>query len=113
MIAFYLLNGSVDAPDFFPDYLPEDLTYNEQESIIEIVLEKILGFQDAIPEYDDNDSEKNSTIKKVLTKDIYIVQQLTFQSLPVAENTKINRAGTNTLNRSNPYLEVYSPPPEA
>ncbi len=56
-MGFYLLNISVDTADLNPNYLPEDLSINDQESIIELVIEQVLGFEDAIKEYDDNDLE--------------------------------------------------------
>ncbi len=65
-MGFYLLNISVDAADANADHLPEDLSINDQESIIEIVIEQILGFEDAIEEYDDHDPEdhnKKSNVK--------------------------------------------------
>ncbi len=65
-MGLYLLNISVDATDPNADHLPEDLSINDQESIIEIVLEQILGFEDAIKEYDDHDPEdhnKKSNVK--------------------------------------------------
>ena len=71
-MGFYLLNISVDAPDLYPEYIPENLTFNDQESIIEIVVEKILGFEDAIKEYDDHDNEDHNT--KTASKIDLIVQ---------------------------------------
>ncbi|QSE96010.1 hypothetical protein [Fulvivirga lutea] len=65
-MGFYLLNISVDTTDPKPDHIPEDLTINDQESIVEIIVEQLLGYEDAIKEYDDNDAEdhnKKSNIK--------------------------------------------------
>ena len=64
-MGFYLLNLSVDISDPMPEHIPEDLSINDQESIIEIVIEKIIGYEDAIKEYDDHDSEdhNNSSVK--------------------------------------------------
>lgn len=56
-MGLFLLNISVDNSDPNPDYIPEDLSFNDQESIVEILLEKVLGFEDAIQEYDDRDIE--------------------------------------------------------
>ncbi|MFD1551039.1 hypothetical protein DNU06_04440 [Putridiphycobacter roseus] len=66
VMALYLLNISVDTADLNPQSVPEDLSINDQESIVEIILEKILGYENAIEEYDDNDKEgqhKNSNVK--------------------------------------------------
>ncbi len=64
-MGLYLLNISVDTADPNPEHIPEDLTFNDQESIVEIVVEKVLGFEDAIKEYDDHDTEDHSKKKNV------------------------------------------------
>ncbi|HET6245273.1 MAG: hypothetical protein H0V01_02030 [Bacteroidetes bacterium] len=60
LLGLHFLNISVDSADPYPDCIPENLTINDQESIIEIVIEKILGFENAIKEYDDNDREDHT-----------------------------------------------------
>jgi len=60
LIGLHLLNISVDTADPNPEHIPEDLSINDQESIIEIVLEKVLGYEDAIKEYDDHDTEDHN-----------------------------------------------------
>ena len=60
-IALYLLNISVDAPDQLPGHFPEDLSFNDQESIVELVVEKLLGFENAIAECNDNDAEEHNS----------------------------------------------------
>jgi hypothetical protein len=66
-MALYMLNISVDAEDPNPQHLPENLAINDQESIIEIIVEQLLGYENAIEEYDDNDRDdhnhKNPNIK--------------------------------------------------
>lgn len=64
-LGLFLLNVSVDSPDPEPNHLPEDLSFNDQESIIEIVLEQLLGYDDAIVEYDDHDTEEHNKKKSV------------------------------------------------
>ncbi|MCF1196034.1 MULTISPECIES: hypothetical protein [Mangrovimonas] len=64
-MALYLLNISVDPSDIQPHWIPEDLSFNDQESIVEIVIEKVLGFENAFEEYDDNDTEEHSNGKQV------------------------------------------------
>jgi hypothetical protein len=59
-MSIYLLNLSVDTSDALPNHFPEDLTINDQESIIEIIVEQILGFENAIKEYDDIDNEEHN-----------------------------------------------------
>jgi hypothetical protein len=64
-MGLYLLNISVDTADPNPEHIPEDLSFNDQESIVEIVVEKVLGFEDAIKEYDDHDTEDHNKKKNV------------------------------------------------
>ena len=63
-MALYLLNISVDAQDPESNTIPEDLLINDQESIVELILEEVLGFQNAIPEYDDPDAEEPESQKQ-------------------------------------------------
>lgn len=81
-MAIYLLNISVDTTDPNPEYIPEDLSFNDQESIVEIVLEKVLGFENALKEYDDHDTEDVNKKKNV--KIDLSVQEI------VSENTTKN-----------------------
>lgn len=63
MLGLYFLNISVDSPDPLPNKVPEDLSFNDQESIVELIVEKVLGFEDLISEVDDPDPEDhNSTM---------------------------------------------------
>ena len=64
-MGLYLLNISVDTADPNPEHIPEDLSFNDQESIVEIIVEKVLGFEDAIKEYDDHDTEDHNKEKNV------------------------------------------------
>lgn len=73
-MGLFVLNISVDAADPNPEYIPEDLSFNDQESIIEIVFEKVLGYEDAFKEYDDNDSEDDN--RKVNLKIELIAQRI-------------------------------------
>lgn len=64
-MGLYLLNISVDSADPNPQHIPEDLSFNDQESIVEIAVEKVLGFEDAIKENDDHDTEDHNKKKNV------------------------------------------------
>ena len=55
-MGLYLFNISIDTADPNPESIPEDLSFNDQESFAEIVLEEFLGFEDAFKEYDDHDT---------------------------------------------------------
>lgn len=111
-MALYLLNCSVDTSDITPNYIPEDLGFNEQETIIEIVVEKVLGFENAIPENEDPDSENHRIFKKTISVAFYIlpdfyskIKEIKFDKNPV--NNRFNK--TDVLKT---YFEIHSPPPE-
>lgn len=53
ILALQVLNISIDPPDAHRATQKEDLSRNEQESIVELVLEKVLGIPDAVPEHDE------------------------------------------------------------
>ncbi|MEX1191599.1 MAG: hypothetical protein WEA99_06460, partial [Brumimicrobium sp.] len=60
-LALYLFNISVDIPDKKSETFTEDLTYNDQESIVEFFVEKVLGFKNFFKEYDDVDNSEESS----------------------------------------------------
>lgn len=110
-MGLYLLNISVDSPDPNPESIPEDLSINDQESIIEIVLEKILGNENAIEEYDDNDKEDHN--KKTNFK-IDIIAQYTVDSSikqSFTEATKQKFPDYNTYLTSG-FQKLDIPPPK-
>ncbi len=63
-MALYVLNFSVDAPDSQPDHQVEDLSINDMESIVEIVLEGWMDIENAIPEHDESDGTKSTLVLK-------------------------------------------------
>jgi len=66
-MAIHIFNISVDSPDPEPAYLPEDLSFNDMESIAEIILEEVLGITNAINEQDEPDENggANFEMKKL------------------------------------------------
>lgn len=92
-----MLNCSIDAPDGLPGFKAEDLSINEMESISEVVLEKCLGFEKAVPEHDENDQEEGLDLKwyKLATPvwrpsfDNIVKYNLQPESLGFPENQKV------------------------
>ena len=75
-LSLVIFNLSIDIPDPHSDAVSEDLTVNDIESISELVIEKLLGFENAFVEYDDHDLEdEGGFCKKV---DFKFYQQLFF-----------------------------------
>jgi len=59
-MALLIFNCSVDTPDPQSENVPEDLSYNDMESVVEIVLEEVLDIENAIAEHDDTDTGEGS-----------------------------------------------------
>lgn len=58
-MALHVFNVSIDAPDVQPYDVPEDLSINDQETIVELVLEQGLGIDNAVEEHDEPGDESN------------------------------------------------------
>lgn len=102
----------MDATDSLYAEATENLAINNQESIIEIVIEKVFGFENAIAEQDDNDNSQNSIFKKIKNFE-YIVdcQSVNSFSSPIISIQK--QADKLPIQHiSNPLLEIISPPPK-
>lgn len=112
LLALFMLNSSIDLPDITSAGLPEDLSYNEQESIAEYILEEILNIENAIPESEDNDATQNSTIKKTAVADQYIIVHISLKEniYPVDLEKEYPQNGDFFL--ANQFIEIVSPPPE-
>ncbi len=111
-MGFYLLNISVDPADSTPNHVPEDLSINDQESIVEIVLEKIFGYENAIKEYDDHDTEDHTTKKSNIKVDLtaqYIIESNLDQ--PFTE-TIIQKFPNYTANLTTGFQKLDIPPPK-
>lgn len=111
LMGLHLLNISVDPADPNPEYIPEDLSINEQESIIEIVIEKILGYEDAIKEYDDRDTEDHN--KKTNVKIGLFVQYTvdSFINQSFIKTTKQKFLDCNVYLTSG-FQKLDTPPPK-
>ena len=111
-LALYILNCSIDTSDIYQTETPEDLTINHQESLAELIIEKVLGFENAIPELDDTDAENHSTLKKSGTVDFFILPNYTVEVanfLPELTSKNLVFSKTSSLQT---YFEIHSPPPE-
>jgi hypothetical protein len=111
-MAFYLLNISVDVTSFFDINEQKNKNFNEQESVVELVFEKVLGFEEAIPENNSNDNEQNPTMKKGFSMDKFVLPFYEINPKLIVFNPikKSFHYSKNTFLK--PSLEIHSPPPE-
>jgi hypothetical protein len=111
-MGLYLLNISVDKADPEPEYIPEDLSFNDQESIVEIVVEKVLGFENAIKEYDDHDTEQHNKKKNVKID----LLQCTKLINGIHHHTSLGEKELfpdSEANLMSGFAEIDSPPPKS
>lgn len=109
-MAVYLLNISVDAPDV--TNRKEDLRFNDQESIVELVVEKCLGFDNLIAEHDDTDSTEQSQAKKGFTLDYFVLPKITSNSKHDFFHLKQQHSFGTVEIRKQLFSNAINPPPE-
>lgn len=111
-MALFLLNISVDTAEPYDHLLPEDLSINDQETIVEIVLEQFLGFEDAMEEYDDpGPSEQNK--KRSASVDVLAMVTIHphgYTSTLAATAMDFGDPGSFLANG---FRQLSTPPPEA
>ena len=107
-----MLNISVDVPNYIFNAPQADTSFNLQESIIEIIVEKVLGFDNAIPEIEDSDTDSKSRIKPSFKIDVFLsIYALSFSNF----KETITNKGFNLYQIPlvvEPFSEVTSPPPD-
>lgn len=109
VMAIIILNCSIDAPDKYGDHVPENLSYNDQESFIELFLETILNLGNVIPESDDVDTKQKSNYLKIKF-DFY---NFNFQTLTLAQNQNLTLSWFYLVKSfSIIFKDITSPPPK-
>lgn len=112
-MAIHILNCSIDTPDAQPDSVAEDLSYNDIESISELVLEQFLGLDNAIAEHEEHDTEDGYSFE--IAKILLYFQTNYFSVF--REFSEILDINPSILQYSNSYFsqfhpEIVSPPPQ-
>lgn len=110
-MALYLLNISVDMADPMPRFVPEDLSFNDQESIVEIVVEQVLGHKDAFEEFDDADSSDHNN-KTVVKIDLVPPFQGQFFHGYNWENSRKTYSNFQVQGPSKGFFLLVTPPPK-
>ncbi|SFT95062.1 hypothetical protein SAMN04489724_2912 [Algoriphagus locisalis] len=112
LMGLYIFNLSADTPDPESAHIAEDLSINDQESMVEVLVESILGFEDTFEEYEDpdgDDQNKKTTQKVVLALHNPFYQGLLFDSSYTAENKFPDPRIVLTLG----FYRLDSPPPNS
>ena len=112
-LMLHVLNCSVDIPDPNGQHVSENLSFNDQESIVEIFVEKILGYGNVIAEYDDVDGRKHDKMQINYSLDLLFFND--FKSY-TREEIDYKEDGRSTFfylkNYSLEYIKNFLHPPE-
>jgi hypothetical protein len=113
-MALHILNCSIDTPDAQPDYIAEDLSYNDIESITELILENILGIENAITEHDESDTEEGYSFQMAKIF-LYLHSSPVFLTSNTIEFTDLELSDSRykDIHYSQFHPEIVSPPPQA
>lgn len=106
-----LLNVSIDTDDINHEFMIEDVFFNDQETIIELVVEKILGFENAFEEFDDAEKEDH-TLKKNTKIDFIIHEKIDFKNKKtfIKKNNQLFANQSSFIEKGRHLLDT--PPPK-
>ena len=110
VLACHILNLSIDTPDTNSNYVPEDLTFNDLESITELVLEKCLGMKNALVEYDEHDEPNGNSLDNKInfSYNTASIPSLNLTFFPISLVFPISVTPLYLPK----YFTVFNPPPE-
>lgn len=108
-MALHIFNISVDTPDAQPDYIPEDLTFNDMESVVEIVLEKVFNIDNAIAEHDEPDESDSENFE--MSKEFKVYTHQATLKLLSPEVIYVNDNLSYKASFYNSFVNEISPPP--
>jgi hypothetical protein len=111
-MALHILNICVDTPDVQSETVPEDLTINDMESIVEIVLEKGFKIDNAISEHDEPDENDAGNFEMIKDFKLYSSPVTTRFLSPVSIVPKAS-IPYNDFHYSSFINEISPPPPKA
>jgi hypothetical protein len=111
LLLIQFINTSIDTPDLSP-FTAHHIQINAQESIVELVLEKWFGLENAIPEYYDTESDTQQKNKvKIHWFTLFSIENS--ERFGIASHSpKKQLYIQNQLHFSSPDFEIQSPPPE-
>jgi uncharacterized membrane-anchored protein YitT (DUF2179 family) len=112
VIGIYVLNISVDVTDNFYNDHKQRVALNNQESIIEIIVEKVLGYENAITEKDSPETEKGFTLKKFKPLEYIVNNPKESSTLFYSEASSQKLHMFISLNIKETFIGQHYPPPE-
>lgn len=112
MIALFI-NTSVDPVDPYGDSIPENLSLNEMETILEIVAEQILKIENCFEEKDEDDPEGVPPLKPIKNLSKIEPSKVITLNVNLALAPGLSKPQYTRLFISQFIGEVDSPPPES
>ena len=111
-LALWIFNCSIDVPDYFCDEIPEDLSFNDIESVYEFFLEVVFEIDNAVPEHDEDDSEDGSNVSKKFDASTFKKIVIEDEAFIFIVNTEHSFSPFQSY-FENPYLTGKKKPPQA
>jgi hypothetical protein len=110
LLALHFLNLSIDSRDPNPDAIPEDLSFNDIESITEFITEVVFGWHNAFEEHDERDSDEGGSLDfyKFYCSNQFVNIQPKFR---VSHSQEFHIRDSGKLLA--PVKDIHSPPPRA
>jgi hypothetical protein len=112
VFSLYLFNLSADIPDASSRYQKEDLSINDQESMVEVLVEQVMGFDDTFDEYEDPDGDDQKS-KITLKIDFFSEQKENFSSNRINVLSKSYNSNDLQKHVLKGFDQLSTPPPKA
>lgn len=114
LMALHILNFSIDNPHTFFEHDKVDNDFDEVDSVVELVLEDVIGIDNAIPEHHSKTPLSHKFSAKKVVWMFEQTEPLKFNE-PMAINFKIVVPDVRYKNSiyDSPLVNIFSPPPEA
>lgn len=110
LFALHIFNLSIDPRDKEPDFLPEDLSVNEIESIAELVMESVFGFSNTFAEHDEADGSEGTND---FNKGFCVAPAYAVVSQSDHYTREVQYFVFDSLDFSLPVRDILAPPPKA
>lgn len=111
-MALHIINYSIDTRGAFRSFVAENTSHKEAESIVEFVLESIVGIENAITEHNEQEDECTIDFEK---EEMFVSNLFSFEYPKEFQLTFCDFFGSihQSINRLQFYLETVTPPPWA
>lgn len=110
VLALHFLNCSIDSRDPNPDAIPEDLAFNDIESVTEFFAEVVFGWNNAFEEHDERDAEDGSSFDVIKFYFNNYSGHIHRQTACISNSSKFILKNAQDI--VSPSREVTSPPPK-